>query len=96
MFTFPTEPRLHQLIAEFYEAQKVTAALCHGTCALLFVKLTDGTPLIAGKTMTGFANVEEDFVDSYVGQKLMPFRIVARSPQSKSVWQAIDGEAYRR
>jgi putative intracellular protease/amidase len=75
MFTFPTETRLHQLIAEFYEAQKVTAALCHGTCALLFVKLADGTPLIAGKTMTGFANVEEDFVDGYVGQKLMPFRI---------------------
>ncbi len=75
MFTFPTEQRLHQLIAEFYEAQKVTAALCHGTCALLFVKLADGTPLIAGKTMTGFANVEEDFVDGYVGQKLMPFRI---------------------
>lgn len=23
--------------------------------------------------MTGFANVEEDFADVYVGQKLMPF-----------------------
>ncbi len=75
MFTFPTETRLHQLMAEFYEAEKVTAALCHGTCALLFVKLSDGKPLVAGKTMTGFANVEEDFADQYVGQKLMPFRI---------------------
>jgi putative intracellular protease/amidase len=75
MFTFPTETRLHQLIAEFYEAEKVTAALCHGTCALLYVKLSDGKPLIGSKTMTGFANVEEDFADSYVGQKVMPFRI---------------------
>lgn len=75
MFTFPTETHLHQLLAEFYEAEKVTAALCHGTCALLFVKLADGKPLIAGKTMTGFANVEEDFAAQYVGQKLMPFRI---------------------
>jgi putative intracellular protease/amidase len=39
------------------------------------VKLSDGKPLIEGKTMTGFANVEEDFADSYVGQKVMPFRI---------------------
>jgi putative intracellular protease/amidase len=75
MFTFPTESRLHNLMAEFYEAEKVTAALCHGTCALLFVKLSDGKLLIEGKTMTGFANIEEDFADQYVGQKLMPFRI---------------------
>ena len=61
MFTFPTETKLHQLIAEFYEAEKITAALCHGTCALLYVKLSNGKPLIEGKTMTGFANVEEDF-----------------------------------
>lgn len=75
MFTFPDEPRLHALLAEFYEAEKVTAALCHGTCALLYVRLSDGQPLIQGKTMTGFANSEEDFADSVVGQKLMPFRI---------------------
>ncbi|HQR34459.1 MAG TPA: type 1 glutamine amidotransferase domain-containing protein [Blastocatellia bacterium] len=75
MFTFPGETRLHNLLAEFYETEKVTAALCHGTCALLYVKLSDGKALIEGKTMTGFANSEEDFADSVVGQKLMPFRI---------------------
>ncbi len=75
MFTFPSEKRLHQLLAEFYESEKVTAALCHGTCALLYVKLSDGKPLIEGKTMTGFANSEEDFADNVVGQRLMPFRI---------------------
>ena len=75
MFTFPQEKRLHQLLAEFYESEKATAALCHGVCALLYVEGTDGKPLIQGKTITGFANVEEDFADSYVGQKVMPFRI---------------------
>jgi putative intracellular protease/amidase len=75
MFTFPAASKLHELMAEFYEAEKVTAALCHGTCVLLYVKLSDGSLLIQGKTMTGFANVEEDFADKYVGQKLMPFRI---------------------
>jgi putative intracellular protease/amidase len=75
MFTFPGETRLHELLAGFYEREKVTAALCHGTCALLYVRQPDGTPLIAGKTMTGFSNIEEDFVDNYVGRKVMPFRI---------------------
>lgn len=75
MFTFPTATLLHQRLREFYEAQKVTAALCHGTCALLYVTLQDGTPLIRGKTMTGFANSEEDFADAYVGRQVMPFRI---------------------
>lgn len=75
MFTFPYETELHQLLADFYEAEKVTAALCHGTCALLYVKLSEGKYLIEGKTMTGFANVEEDFADNYIGQKIMLFRI---------------------
>lgn len=81
MFTFRTESRLHQLIAEFYEAEKPVGVVCHGTAALLDVKLSDGSLLIAGKTMTGFANVEEDFADGYVSQlvgkpvNVMPFRI---------------------
>ncbi len=81
MFTFKKEPRLHQLIAGFYEAEKPTAVVCHGTAALLDVKLSDGTLLIKEKTMTGFANSEEDFADSYVSQLIgkpihvMPFRI---------------------
>jgi putative intracellular protease/amidase len=54
MFTFRKEQRLHRLIAGFYEAEKPTAVVCHGTAALLDVKLSDGTLLIKGKTMTGF------------------------------------------
>lgn len=75
MFTFRQDARLHALLAAFYEAEKVTAALCHGVAALLDVRLSDGSYLIRGKTITGFANVEEDFVDNLFGQKIMPFRI---------------------
>jgi putative intracellular protease/amidase len=75
MFTFLEQPVLQKLIADFYEAEKVTAALCHGVAALLNVKLSDGTYLITNKTITGFANVEEDFVDSFMGLRVMPFRI---------------------
>ena len=75
MFTFPEAKNLHRLLAAFYESGRVTAALCHGVCALLFVRLSDGKALIEGKTITGFANVEEDFADKFAGQKMMPFRI---------------------
>ena len=39
------------------------------------MRLSDGKALIEGKTITGFANVEEDFADKFAGQKMMPFRI---------------------
>jgi putative intracellular protease/amidase len=72
MFTFPTATNLHGLIGDFYHTGKPTAALCHGTAALLFV---DDGKFVEGKTMTGFADSEEDMADSIVGQKVMPFRI---------------------
>lgn len=75
MFQFRDHDGLKAAIAAFYEARKPTAALCHGTCALLDVRTADGAYLIAGKTMTGFANVEEDFGDAAVGRTIMPFRI---------------------
>ncbi len=75
MFTFREDDRLKAAILTFYEAEKPTAVLCHGTCALLDIETSDGKPLIEGKTMTGFSNVEEDYADEAVGQKVMPFRI---------------------
>ncbi len=72
MFQFPTATGLHQLIGDFYRTGKPTAALCHGTAALLYV---DGGNFVSGKTMTGFADSEEDMADGMVGQKVMPFRI---------------------
>jgi putative intracellular protease/amidase len=75
MFQFREHDDLKRAIARFYEARKPTAALCHGTCALLDIRLSDGSYLIAGRTMTGFANVEEDYGDAAVGQRIMPFRI---------------------
>jgi putative intracellular protease/amidase len=75
MFQFREHAGLKRAIAHFYERRKPTAALCHGTCALLDVQLADGSHLIAGRTLTGFANVEEDFGDAAVGRRIMPFRI---------------------
>jgi putative intracellular protease/amidase len=75
MFTFRNHAELQNALRTFFEAGKVTSALCHGTAALIDVTLSDGSYLIAGKTMTGFANVEEEFADAYVGTSVMPWHI---------------------
>lgn len=49
------------LIEEFYRAGKVVSAVCHGTIALVNVKI-DGEHIIKGREITGFSNDEEDFV----------------------------------
>jgi len=75
MFTFRDNADLQGALRTFYESKRVTAALCHGVASLMDVKLTDGSYLIDGKTMTGFANVEEEYADAVVGQRVMPWRI---------------------
>jgi putative intracellular protease/amidase len=75
MYTFYRQEAVHALLCDFYEAGKPLAVICHATCALLETRLSDGSLLVEGKTWTGFANSEEDYVDEFVGQKVQPFRI---------------------
>ena len=75
MFSFRDDERVHDALRRFYESEKPTCIYCHGTAALVDLKLSDDSYLVDGKTVTGFANVEEDFSDKFVGQKVMPFRI---------------------
>jgi putative intracellular protease/amidase len=75
MFTFRDNPDLKAALARFYEAEKPTAALCHGVSALVDVQLSDGSFLVEGRTVTGFANSEEAAADEAVGTKVMPWHI---------------------
>ncbi len=75
MYTFRGNKELAGLVAKFYEAGKVTALVCHGTCLLLETTLANGDLLVKGKTWTGFANSEEQFSDSFVGKRIQPFWI---------------------
>jgi putative intracellular protease/amidase len=83
MFSFEGARDLHAKFVAFYEAGKLAAALCHGVAVLRYARLASGRPLVEGKTVTGFANVEEDFADEAVwqmgalprGKHLMPWRI---------------------
>ncbi len=83
MSTFEKATALHDKFVQFYEMGKIACALCHGTAILRYAKLSNGEYLAKGKTVTGFANVEEDFADNAVwemnllprDQHLMPWRI---------------------
>ncbi len=83
MFTFQEAIELQRKFVAFYEEGRIAAALCHGTALLRYARLADGTPLVRGKTVTGFANVEEDFADHAVWEMnllsrdkhVMPWRI---------------------
>jgi putative intracellular protease/amidase len=75
MFTFRESEELKRTIRHFYEAEKPTAVYCHGTAALVDVELSDGSYLVDGKTVTGFSNLEEEFSDAFVGEKVMPWRV---------------------
>ncbi len=47
-------------IKRAWDAGMLVAAVCHGPSALLGIHLDDGTPLVAGKRVTGFSTSEED------------------------------------
>lgn len=83
MFNFANATSLHAKFVAFHAAGKICAALCHGVAILKYARLADGTPLARNRTVTGFANVEEDYADQAVwnygllprDRHLMPWRI---------------------
>jgi putative intracellular protease/amidase len=83
MFTYEGEVELQRKFVQFFEAGKIAAALCHGLALLRYTRLGNGQPLVKGRTVTGFANVEEDFADEAVwsmnllarDKHVMPWRI---------------------
>jgi putative intracellular protease/amidase len=86
MFSFEGATALHATFAAFLESGKVAAALCHGSAILAYAKDRHGEYIAKGRTVTGFANVEEDFADNAVwsmgllprGRHVMPWRIEDR------------------
>ena len=50
------------LIEAFYGAGKPVAAVCHAPAVLRHARAADGSPLVQGKSVTGFSNTEEEAV----------------------------------
>jgi putative intracellular protease/amidase len=58
MFDLPVAA-VGQVIGAFADAGKVIGAVCHGPAGLVEARRADGTPVVAGKQVTGFTNAEE-------------------------------------
>ncbi|WP_334177332.1 DJ-1/PfpI family protein [Pseudoxanthomonas sp.] len=86
MFDLPRDTALTSLLADAYERGAVVGAVCHGPAALVDVRLRDGTPLVHGKTITGFTNEEEALFGKRWAKEfpwLLEDRLVAQGAQ----WQ---------
>ncbi|MEH1017511.1 type 1 glutamine amidotransferase domain-containing protein [Micromonospora sp. CPCC 206060] len=59
MWDFPHNEHLARLARTSYEKGGVVVAVCHGPAALVNLKLSDGSYLVAGKRVAGFTNDEE-------------------------------------
>ncbi|MEL6362970.1 MAG: type 1 glutamine amidotransferase domain-containing protein [Pseudomonadota bacterium] len=75
MVTMIEDDALHACIARHFEAERILAAVCHGTCVLLKIRLLNGDLLVNGRTWTGFANSEEQYAEAAAGTKIQPFWI---------------------
>ncbi|HET7616423.1 MAG TPA: type 1 glutamine amidotransferase domain-containing protein [Bacillales bacterium] len=75
MFDFPEDENLQNLLATMYEDGKVVGAVCHGPAGLTNVKLSDGTQLVDGKTLTAFTNEEESGTGL---EEAMPFLLESK------------------
>jgi putative intracellular protease/amidase len=72
MWDFPDNAELQAITRQIYEGYGMVAAVAHGVSALLNVTLSDGTPLVKDKYLTGFSNVEDRLV-SFVSE--VPFSL---------------------
>ncbi len=59
MYDFPQSKTLGELLSKFAQQEKIIASMCHGPASLVNVKLSDGSHLVSGKTLTSFTNEEE-------------------------------------
>jgi putative intracellular protease/amidase len=59
---FVADLNLKQAVETVYGSDKIVAADCHGPIGLAQCLKPDKSPLVAGKTVTGFTNAEEDAV----------------------------------
>jgi PfpI family intracellular protease len=59
MWDFPLDPGFARVAVQIWEAGGVVAAVCHGSAALVNVRLPSGDYLVQGKDVSAFTNEEE-------------------------------------
>ncbi|WP_445487370.1 type 1 glutamine amidotransferase domain-containing protein [Niallia sp. 03133] len=85
MFDLPKSKKLQELLRDFYEEDKIVAAVCHGPAGLVGATLSNGQPLVAGKRVNAFTDREEaeTTLDQY-----MPFLLESKIRELGAIFVA--------
>jgi putative intracellular protease/amidase len=83
MWDFPDNPDIERLVRDIYERGGVVAAICHGTAALVNVRLSDTRYLIKHKRITSFTDKEEEEVQL---QHVVPFMLQSLLEQRGAIF----------
>jgi putative intracellular protease/amidase len=84
---FIGNPALKTAVETMYAADKIVAAVCHGPMGLCECNKPDGTPLVAGKKVAGFADSEEVAVNL---QTLVPFLLESKLKELGGNYEKVD------
>ncbi|WP_295648338.1 type 1 glutamine amidotransferase domain-containing protein [uncultured Dietzia sp.] len=76
MYDFTDSTGLQKLTRAIWEQGGIVSSVCHGYCGLLNTTLSDGTFLISGRKLTGFAWTEEVLARV---DKLVPYNAEAKA-----------------
>ncbi|AEF35875.1 MULTISPECIES: type 1 glutamine amidotransferase domain-containing protein [Mycolicibacter] len=84
MFDFPDSQGLQRITREIFERGGIVSSVCHGYCGLLNTRLSDGSLLVSGRRLTGFAWVEEVLARV---NKLVPYNAEAEMKKRGARYQ---------
>ncbi|MEV0463012.1 type 1 glutamine amidotransferase domain-containing protein [Nocardia tengchongensis] len=84
MYDFPDSTGLQRITREIFERGGIVASVCHGYCGLLNTRLSDGSYLVAGRKLTGFAWQEEVLARV---DELVPYNAEAEMKQRGALYE---------
>ena len=91
LFDFPENADIQRIARSIYEDGGVVGAVCHGPSALVNLTLSDGSPLLQGRRVTGFTNDEELFL---IKDARTVFPFLLQDALSKKAAQFVEGNIY--
>ena len=84
MWDFPDDARLASLASGIHRRGGVVSAVCHGSAGLFGVVEESGKPLVQGRRVTGFANLEERLIGL---TRAVPFLLEDRLRQAGGLYR---------
>ena len=90
MWDFPNNPDISRVSAAIYENNGIVSAVCHGTAALVDLRLSNGKLLAEGRRVSAFTNEEEASLGT---TKIVPFLLQDKMADIGAVH--ISGQAWQ-